>query len=176
MVAIINQNSMANLARPATMLIIHLLELEPIQSRQGLIFSVIEDLSKLLSNLVERLKATDYVLQAYSLTLINLVIESIKDLGKRSAYIYDLDDLCIRQIIITLAHKKPGKELANEIIHFEDTLVKELDRRSRMPVDANNSAHVDAMNHILSAYRQQMDLPEAGWSNLGCHVSFIYSF
>ena len=166
--AFVEQENNPNIVRPATILIVLDIELESqLTLKQKKTSILLKQHPLLFSKISARIEKSDYTLQHHSLQLINLILECAESQEKRSKYIYDLDDLGIRKILLKCAQQHPAQELSDQIIRFEILLAKEFGKRKRMRIDKKNPSHVKALSHILGVLRAHIDNPNANWSDFG---------
>ncbi|TPX35338.1 hypothetical protein SmJEL517_g02240 [Synchytrium microbalum] len=150
LVNIIVKQNLVNICRPATSCIIKLVVAD--KTSTGSVrcygYPVVEEAISvqpaLLHTLCQRLNATDYSLQLYSMSLINCLFRYASPDRKRSEFFRTLDMLNIRAIVVRLMNAmnaRPGEELAAQLVEFQRLFIQEMNRRKRTPVDPNQGVH-----------------------------------
>ena len=88
------------------------------------VHAAVETQTSFLPTLVQRLSATDYLLQLNSMHLINILFRKATE-RYRSEFLYLLDALDIRKVIVRLMQTKPAEELGKQLVEFQRLLVQE---------------------------------------------------
>jgi engulfment/cell motility protein 1 len=103
-----------------------------------------------LPTLVQRLSATDYLLQLNSMHLINILFRKATE-RHRAEFLLLLDVLHVRKVIVRLIQTKPAEELGKQLVEFQRLLVQEGHRRKRTLVDPRNPVHETLLQNIWTA-------------------------
>ncbi|KAJ3317691.1 hypothetical protein HDU76_001085 [Blyttiomyces sp. JEL0837] len=147
LVSIIVKQNLVNICRPATAIIIKLVtadktfENSPIQCYGfDVVNAAVSAQSSFLPTLVQRLSATDYLLQLNSMHLINVLFRKSTD-RHRGEFVYLLDALSIRKVVVRLMQTSPAEELGKQLVEFQRLLIQEGNRRKRIQVESRNSTH-----------------------------------
>ena len=130
----------------------------------------------LLHTLCQRLNATDYSLQLYSMSLINCLFRYASPDRKRSEFFGTLDILNIRAIVVRLMNAmnaRPGEELAAQLVEFQRLFIQEMHRRKRTPVDLNLGVHERILQEIWQDLGAPATTDGTKWKLLGFNVSHV---
>ncbi|KAJ3020138.1 hypothetical protein HKX48_001244 [Thoreauomyces humboldtii] len=154
LVSIIVKQNLVNICRPATAIIIKLVAANPTNPSAAIqcygfdvVNSAITSQASFLPTLVQRLSATDYLLQLNSLHLINSLFRHVTDRA-RSSFVQMLDALRTRHVVSMLMQSSPADELKAQLIDYQRLLVSEGHRRRRTNVDFRNKEHAAALKDL----------------------------
>ncbi|TPX40171.1 hypothetical protein SeMB42_g06116 [Synchytrium endobioticum] len=172
LVNILVKQNLVNICRPATSCIIKLVVAD--KTSTGAIrcygYPVVEEAlatqPALLHTLCQRLNATDYSLQLYSMSLLNCLFRHASPDRKRSELFRTLDMLNIRAIVIRLMNARPGEELAAQLVEFQRLFIQEMHRRKRAPIDPNQGVHEKILKEIWMVLGAPAS-PGSKWKLLG---------
>jgi engulfment/cell motility protein 1 len=175
------KQNLVNICRPATAIIIKLVladkttENSPIQTYGfDVVNGAVAAQSSFLPTLVDRLSATDYLLQLNSMHLINVLFRKATD-RYRGEFVYLLDALSIRKVVVRLIQTSPAEELGNQLVEFQRLLIQEGHRRKRMAVDGRNSTHISMLEEIWLASGMEEENGQK-WRRLGFDVRLPFCF
>ncbi|KAJ3058817.1 hypothetical protein HK102_010303, partial [Quaeritorhiza haematococci] len=175
LVSIIVKQNLVNICRPATAIVIKLVNADkssPTAAIQNYGFDIINNAissqPSFLPTLVQRLSATDYLLQLNSMHLINTLFRHAID-GERLDFVRTLlDELRIRDVVLKLLQGSPAEELGKQLVEFQRLLVQEAHRRKRVSI-MQGLAGVTAetlLNEIWAASKMQVEV-SMKWRKLG---------
>ncbi|KAI9356310.1 ELMO/CED-12 family-domain-containing protein [Zopfochytrium polystomum] len=162
-VSIIVKQNLVNICRPATAILIKLVtadataENSPIQCYGfDVVNAAVAAQSSFVPTLVQRLSATDYLLQLNSLHLINVLFRKATD-RYRGEFVYLIDALNIRKVVVRLMQTRPPEELGKQLVEFQRLLIQEGHRRKRQAVDLRTPMHESMLREIWNASGLQSD-------------------
>ncbi|KAJ3097778.1 hypothetical protein HDU97_004558 [Phlyctochytrium planicorne] len=157
LVSVIVKQNLVNICRPATAIIIKLVladkstENSPIQCYGfDVVNAAVTSQSSFLPTLVHRLSATDYLLQLNSMQLINVLFRKATE-KFRGEFVYLLDALNIRKVVVGLMQASPAEELGKQLVEFQRLLIQEGYRRKRLAVDTRNPVIFTMLEEIWEA-------------------------
>ncbi|KAJ3415709.1 hypothetical protein HDV05_004387 [Chytridiales sp. JEL 0842] len=157
LVSIIVKQNLVNICRPATAIIIKLVladqttENSPIQTYGfDVINKAISTQTSFLPTLLDRLSATDYLLQLNSMHLINVLFRKATD-RYRAEFVHLMDALSIRRVVTQLMQTSPAEELGKQLVEYQRLLIQEGHRRKRIIVDTRLSSHALMLEEIWLA-------------------------
>ncbi|KAJ3190735.1 hypothetical protein HK101_008431, partial [Irineochytrium annulatum] len=157
LVSIIVKQNLVNICRPATAIIIKLVLADATTETSSIqcygfdvVNAAVASQSSFIPTLVHRLSATDYLLQLNSMNLINVLFRKATD-RYRSEFVYLLDALDIRKVVVRLMQKSPPEELEKQLVEFQRLLIQEGHRRKRMVVDARNPTLAGLLEEVWVA-------------------------
>ncbi|ORY49129.1 hypothetical protein BCR33DRAFT_714183 [Rhizoclosmatium globosum] len=187
LLTIIQRESHINICRPATAVIIRLISPDPSTtvtaastSKQTRLFIIIDSYISLqpafFPTLLERLASTDLTMQITSLSLINALLHKSLETVRKSGVsnIFNaLESLSLRATLITVVNQLNDdpdvEELRRLIVEFQRLLVKEWNRRKRMPVSV--AAGSDHEQYLMEVWRTAGLEPDSSgafkWRKLG---------
>ncbi|KAJ1568985.1 hypothetical protein HK405_011461 [Cladochytrium tenue] len=151
------KQNLVNICRPVTAILIKLVSSDPTAENSPIqcygfdvVSNALSSQSSFLPTLVQRLLATDYILQLNSLHLVNILFRKATD-RNRGEFVYQLDSLKIRQVVLSLMRTQPPEDLGKQLVEFQRLLIQEGHRRKRLPVDTRNPEHEAMLNDIWIA-------------------------
>ncbi|KAJ3219608.1 hypothetical protein HDU67_000096 [Dinochytrium kinnereticum] len=172
LVSIIVKQNLVNICRPATAIIIKLVladkttENSPIQCYGfDVVNAAVASQSSFLPTLVHRLSATDYLLQLNSMQLINVLFRKATE-KFRGEFVYLLDALNIRKVVVGLMQASPAEELGKQLVEFQRLLIQEGNRRKRLAVDTRNAVIFTMLEEIWEASMLRVE-GEQKWRRIG---------
>ncbi|KAI8824188.1 ELMO/CED-12 family-domain-containing protein [Fimicolochytrium jonesii] len=179
LVAIIVKQNLVNICRPATAIIIKLVAANANNNSSAIqsygfdvVNNAISSQASFLPTLIQRLSATDYLLQLNSLSLLNSLFRHVTDRA-RGDFVQMLDALKTRRVIVNLMHSNPAEELKAQLIDYQRLLVAEGHRRRKTPVDFRNPSHAEKLADIWELSRiapgTAPDWKRIGFTSLSPH-------
>jgi hypothetical protein len=162
---------LVNICRPATTIIIKLINAGPNSSKKKAIESygfdkvqkaMQESGIPLLDTLVERLQASDHSLQVSSLALINALYRhaSQASTAARAAFVKNLDSLGVRTVICAIMLTSTAEDKKKELLEFQNVVIQDLATQKKVKVLPEMLTRLGAL-----------DLSDpADAEKLGCHV------
>ncbi|ORX52908.1 hypothetical protein BCR36DRAFT_582317 [Piromyces finnis] len=169
-VTIIVQQNLVNICRPATNIIVKLVCAD--KSSKGAVqcygFDVVNKAIKskeFLPTLVQRLSATDYLLQFNSLHLINALFRHVTD-KHRENFVNELNELNIKSEIMKLMISSPAEELTKQLVEFQRLTIQEGNIKKNIQYSSDNPKHKTMLEELwtLSGLTQEGDMK---WRKLG---------
>ncbi|KAJ1547833.1 hypothetical protein HK405_004832 [Cladochytrium tenue] len=180
--AIFVKQNLVNICRPVTAILIKLVSSDPTAENSPIqcygfdvVSNALSSQSSFLPTLVQRLLATDYILQLNSLHLVNILFRKATD-RYRGEFVYQLDSLKIRQVVLSLMRTQPPEDLGKQLVEFQRLLIQEGHRRKRLPVDTRNPEHEAMLNDIWAASALS-PIPEEGfkWRQIGFEFEEVFA-
>ncbi|KAJ3117603.1 hypothetical protein HDU96_006201 [Phlyctochytrium bullatum] len=172
LVSIIVKQNLVNICRPATAIIIKLVladkttENSPIQCYGfDVVHAAVACQSSFLPTLVRRLSETDYLLQLNSMQLINVLFRKATE-KYRGEFVFLLDALQIRKVVVGLMQMSPAEELGKQLVEFQRLLIQEGYRRKRLNVDTRNVIIHTMLEEIWEASTLKAD-GDYKWRRIG---------
>eukprot|EP00833_Pecoramyces_ruminatium_P013306 jgi/Orpsp1_1/1187338/evm.model.d7180000056963.1 len=169
-ISIIVQQNLVNICRPATNIIVKLVCAD--KSSKGAVqcygFDVVNNAitsKEFLPTLVQRLTATDYLLQFNSLHLINALLGHVTD-KHREKFVNELNALNIKEIVMNLMIGSPAEELTKQLVEFQRLTIKEGNIKKNIQYTSDNETHKRMLEELwtLSGFTQEGDMK---WRKLG---------
>jgi len=169
-VTIIVQQNLVNICRPATNIIVKLVCAD--KSSKGAVqcygFDVVNNAitsKEFLPTLVQRLSATDYLLQFNSLHLINALFRHVTD-KHREKFVSELNALNIKETVMNLMISSPAEELTKQLVEFQRLTIQEGNIKKNTQYSSDNETHKRMLEELwtLSGLTQDGDMK---WRKLG---------
>ncbi|OUM56722.1 hypothetical protein PIROE2DRAFT_18539, partial [Piromyces sp. E2] len=169
-VTIIVQQNLVNICRPATNIIVKLVCAD--KSSKGAVqcygFDVVNNAitsKEFLPTLVQRLSATDYLLQFNSLHLINALFRHVTD-KHRDKFVNELNELNIKNTVMNLMISSPAEELTKQLVEFQRLTIQEGNIKKNIQYSSDNETHKRMLEELwtLSGLTQEGDMK---WRKLG---------
>jgi len=169
-VTIIVQQNLVNICRPATNIIVKLVCAD--KSSKGAVqcygFDVVNNAitsKEFLPTLVQRLSATDYLLQFNSLHLINALFRHVTD-KHREKFVNELNALNIKETVMNLMISSPAEELTKQLVEFQRLTIQEGNIKKNTQYSSDNETHKRMLEELwtLSGLTQEGDMK---WRKLG---------
>ncbi|KAL7752725.1 hypothetical protein RI367_001727 [Sorochytrium milnesiophthora] len=159
LVSILVSENLVNICRPVTAILVKMLSTETFdandsstQAAQSKITERVSDIATTISEieplsvLVERLSASDYVLQLNSLRLINSLFRNTMVAKKtRELLIMRLYDLGFGKRVFKILDSTPSEDITKELMEFQRHFIHNLHERKKTPVMLPGDAHQQSL-------------------------------
>ncbi|RUP13799.1 ELMO/CED-12 family-domain-containing protein [Jimgerdemannia flammicorona] len=172
-VAILVNQTLVNICRPATAILIKLAcadKTSPNTNIQCYGYDVIHQAMlyqpSFLPTLVQRLQSQDYQLCLNSLSLINALLKHVTDLY-RVEFTAMLDSLNVRKTVSRLMNDHPSDELAEHLIEFQSLTIRNAHRRRKTQVSLENERHRGMLEDIWNAAQVHDVQGTTKWKKIG---------
>ncbi|KAI9321057.1 ELMO/CED-12 family-domain-containing protein [Dichotomocladium elegans] len=168
--------TLVTILRPATAILHRIVSAEVLPSATmphpvvgySAIYPILQQESKLLELLIQRLQSPDYVLCLNSLTLLTSMLKHVTD-DHRSELLDAIHQSNAKKNVLRLMDNHPSDELKEQVLEFQSALIHNADRRRKTQISIYNPRHAKMLNDIWEVAGVE-DVPFLGakkWRKLG---------